>query len=419
MRERSKTLLLVLFFFCVPFLSAHAEEYRPYRVVLHVHSNVSGEESTLEEIARVAQKRSIDAVIMTDYFQQKVSWGILSTQKPSVLKKGVDRYFDLLDESSRKVQSVQLIPGVEVTPFYWWSGSLWDQNWTVHDLQKNLLVVGLDAEALKKIPTIENKAKKWKKAPQKRQEKPYQELIHYVNKQNGISIWSTPDEAFGAEFKIGPVAFSTPPYTEALKRTRDYTGIAIYPEGYLETGKPGGVWDSLLNLYCRGKRSSPPWAFAEGVIHDEELYRYLSRWDNVVLAQTNKKEAFVKAMKKGRFYIRKVSEGDIRLDLFKVTDTASSRSAIMGEELEIRGQARLSLLATLSEKELPRRLILDIIRNGKVVHTVESETGRLAADWLDPQTVEVGRKSYYRLEARTRPQASGLFMSNPIFVLKE
>ena len=50
-----------------------------------------------------------------------------------------------------------LIPGVEVAPHYFWTGSLLEQNLTMHNAQRNLLVFGLPlAEDYKALPVSGN-----------------------------------------------------------------------------------------------------------------------------------------------------------------------------------------------------------------------------------------------------------------------
>src|SRR5204862_156963 len=49
-----------------------------------------------------------------------------------------------------------IVPGVEVMPHYFWTGSPFSLALTLHDTQKNLLVWGLDRRALEALPVIGN-----------------------------------------------------------------------------------------------------------------------------------------------------------------------------------------------------------------------------------------------------------------------
>lgn len=395
----------------------------PLRVVLHVHSNVSGEEPSLGEIAALAQRKRLDAVILTDYFEQKVSWGIfplhrilkISKELPSMKRFGVERYYQI-SENFRS-SSIQFLPGAEVTPFYWWSGSLGKGDWTVHDLQKNILVFGLSPEAMKKLPTIENGS--GLDAYHGPKEEAYQKLIDDVKKGGGISVWSTPDESFGNEAQHGPVHLSTLSYSKSLVRTRGYTGIGIYPEGQTKTGVPGGIWDRLLDAYCRGKRKEPVWAFAESVAHARNIRSQLGRWDQMVLSNSKSRSDLLQAVKAGHFYIRELQQGEIFLDEFLIADEGNPNvKAVMGETTEVEGRPALHVRARLSDPS--KIVVLHVIRNGELVQTEFSgPVGILILDWVDPKPLEMGQKNYYRLMGTTDPTGIANFLSNPIFVVRK
>src|ERR687891_239512 len=64
-----------------------------------------------------------------------------------------ERYLARVAEVQRRMPHVLLIPGVEVMPHYYWTGSPLALDLTVHNLQKNLLVFGVrDPAALRSLP---------------------------------------------------------------------------------------------------------------------------------------------------------------------------------------------------------------------------------------------------------------------------
>ncbi|MSR76721.1 MAG: hypothetical protein EXS63_00625 [Candidatus Omnitrophica bacterium] len=397
-----------------------------YRVILHAHSQISGEdEYSLEDYAQFAKEKDVDVLLLTEYFQQKVTVRLVppipflqwSHEKPSAVKYGVSRYFQATDEFNQTYPEVLAIPGAEVTPYYWWSGSLWSQDWTVHDLQKNILVAGLDAPSLQNLPTIENGNLTRNLGPKREGAKPYQVLIDYVQAHQGITIWSTPDEVFGSNFKIGPIYFKTPAYSQALLDTENYTGVGIFPDGTVETGRVGGIWDQLLYKYCRKRRSQPVWAFAEGVIHKKTFQENFGKWDNFVRATARTPEAILDSIKRGSFYIRKIKHTDLRLNDFFISDSASEKKSGMGETLICTGQPRIFVeIGLVTEKKSGDEVNVQVIRNGQVVYEDALSKTKPSFGWEDPNAFEDGPLIYYRVQGEVR--TGGRVMSNPVFVEK-
>jgi hypothetical protein len=64
---------------------------------------------------------------------------------PSVLEYGTGRFLREVEAVQARHPGVLLVPGVEVAPHYYWTGSLIRGNLTMHNSQKNLLVLGLQS----------------------------------------------------------------------------------------------------------------------------------------------------------------------------------------------------------------------------------------------------------------------------------
>jgi hypothetical protein len=64
---------------------------------------------------------------------------------PSVRRFGTAAYLEEIRAVRQRHPDLLWIPGVEAMPHYYWTGSLSDGNLTLHDTQKNLLLVGLDS----------------------------------------------------------------------------------------------------------------------------------------------------------------------------------------------------------------------------------------------------------------------------------
>jgi hypothetical protein len=123
----------------------------PLVAAFHVHSTVSTGALGLDELAEQAERLGLDAVILTDNFVLRYEYGLFPLRGavrrvfslPSVLDYGVERYFADLAAAQARHPNVLLVPGIEVVPHYFWTGSLLARDLTMHNSQKNVLVFGL------------------------------------------------------------------------------------------------------------------------------------------------------------------------------------------------------------------------------------------------------------------------------------
>ena len=141
--------------------------WRPVVTAIHVHSKVSESGETLDQLAVEAKASGIDAIIFSDNFLLHYEYGLFplrgvirrTVDLPSLLTIGVDRYLAEMREAGLRHPDVMLIPGVEVVPHYYWTGSIFSKDLTMHDAQKNVLVLGLPrADDYGRIPAAGNHA---------------------------------------------------------------------------------------------------------------------------------------------------------------------------------------------------------------------------------------------------------------------
>lgn len=149
------------------------ETRQPLVAALHVHSTMSTGSWTLDEVVRHAEALSLDALVLSENFALHYEYGLfplrgafrVHTQFPSVLEYGVKQFLQEVEEVQARHPNMVLVPGVEVAPYYHWTGSLWDDSLTMHDAQKNLLVLGLsdeiDYEALPALGNISSYQYSW------------------------------------------------------------------------------------------------------------------------------------------------------------------------------------------------------------------------------------------------------------------
>jgi hypothetical protein len=132
---------------------------------VHVHSTASTGELTVEALAERAEQLGLDVLILTDNFSLRYEYGLWplpglvkrQVRFPSVLEYGIERYLDEIAAAQSRHSKLIILPGVEVAPHYYWTGSLWGRTLTMHNAQRNLLVLGLTKpEDYRSLPTSGN-----------------------------------------------------------------------------------------------------------------------------------------------------------------------------------------------------------------------------------------------------------------------
>ena len=143
------------------------QAWRPVTTAFHVHSDASTGSDSIESLVVQARSYGIEAIILTDNFLLRYEYGLFplrglirrAVTLPSITSSGVDRYLEAIREVNRRHPDVLVVPGVEVVPHYYWTGSLFGKDLTMHDSQKNILVVGLPAETdYERLPVAGNYA---------------------------------------------------------------------------------------------------------------------------------------------------------------------------------------------------------------------------------------------------------------------
>jgi hypothetical protein len=239
---------------------------------------------------------------------------------------------------------------------------------------------------------------------------PYQNFIDYVNQKGGLTYWASPE----AEYiqNRGNISIETREYAVDLLKARDYTGFAIFFEGYKKVGRPGGIWDEILNQYCQGKRREPIWAIA-GLSFSQagDLDSRITASQTMTLVSELSKTAVLEALKKGRMYAISGNESSyFILDRFVISDALSGAEVTMGEEINLTGNPTIEIKGKFLNG-LNKEVKIKLIRNGNIVKTFEVNSP-FDISYQDDYEAE-DEKIYYRLEIRS----AGVFLvTNPIFV---
>ncbi len=141
--------------------------YHSLVTAFHVHSTWSTGSLTLNQLAERSQRFGIDAVVLAENFALRYEYGLPPLRKilrhsytiPSLSADSIQPFLSDVAQVQTAYPDVLMIPGVEVAPHYYWTGSLLSGDLTMHNSQRNLLVFGLqNGEDYTKLPASGNAA---------------------------------------------------------------------------------------------------------------------------------------------------------------------------------------------------------------------------------------------------------------------
>ena len=463
-----------------------AEGLERLPAVLHLHSDLSTGDFALEQLTAMAEKQGIGALLLTENYLLRVEYGLppfraltrAVREERSVLDLGIDRYLTRVSQARAVNPRVLIVPGVEVLPHYYWTGSPLALDMEVHETQKNILVFGLDNAALRALPVTGNriggfgwssvldalpgillvpgvylvtlkrrtlkklgrvvvvvKQRRWLAGsllcavavialvrgwpfavdpyPPYRDLglEPHQDLIDYVDRLGGATVWSFPEARDAGEQWVGPVKVSwfTPPYPDDLMRTARYTAFGAVYEDTTRLDRPGGSWDRLLGQFAAGDRSRPAWAVGESGFHGFTAGKTLGKVRSVFLVEERTERGVLNALKRGRLYAVE-QEGGVELVLAEFSvRIGPSAAGISGDVLRAPEAAQVEVTVAVESTGPPTRDVrVTLVRNGAVVRA-----------WTGPPPFRTvhrdifdGSPTFYRLDVR----GPGRLLSNPIFV---
>ncbi|HCD38560.1 MAG TPA: hypothetical protein DEQ77_07560, partial [Candidatus Omnitrophica bacterium] len=396
----------------------------------------------------------------------------LSAEEASISRYGIKRYLNDFKKIKDEFPDMLILEGAEVAPFYWWSGSIFKKSISLNDWSRHLLVIGLKKERdYLNLPVACNKyffprvkdapyllipaalvilgvfllrnyaagARKQRKIPgfllgaagillllnavpfsasryspyhRQGQYLPYQELIDYVTKKNGLVFWAHPqiteEMSWGGFTKM--VNFFTLKYPEVLTQTRGYAGFGVGANRNLILA--GEKWDDALNSYREGRRANPAWMIAEA---DYRAGARIDSIQNMIFLSAFKEESVYEALRAGRLYIRYYSENkcDISLDDFHIADSSGENAFIAGE-ITMSGKPRLCIRGT-AKLNPPQELRVEVIRNGRSIKEIALSAPQAFDLEFEDDSLEItDRKNYYRLNFLVGNNV--VLATNPIFV---
>lgn len=467
---------ILMFIFLFKGSVTAAQKWLQVPGVIHVQTSFDGAgQYSLDQLVAMAKEKKLEVLIPSDHDLQAMEYGVFPfrniikkrEQRNSVIKNGPKKFLDQVARVNQMQNQVLVIPGVQSSPFYYWTGSPLGKNLTAHDYRKELLLVGMQSpEDYQGLPLLHSKfSTRYTKKMLPRSLAflaglllsvylllhtgiprilgwilcllsvgllinhhpfhssrfdpyhgdqgimPYQELIDYVSERNGLVFWLHPESNYAVNgTQLGPVKLVTQHYPDDLIAAKGYTGFeALYGDN-ITAIDPGKHWDKILNDYCLGHRDRPVWGIS-GADFRGSKGEEIDTFQTIFLVRYKTTGAILEALSRGRMYaVEKGADKRLSLDQFQIKDNTSGNLAISGQDLDLQGPPLVEVRLSASDSgRYPVKVSL--IRGGKAMESFEGETP-LEFHFLD-QDQRAG-KTYYRLDARGA--AGGRLLSNPIFV---
>ena len=474
--KRIRTFLfrfLVFLLFASPVLAGSPEEYFPVPGLMDLRTSFSDGSHSPEDLVTIARLRGFRVLFFNDHHWIKLCYGIppfrnllkYSREFPSIMTHGPQAYLNEIDRLSRLYPDMILVPGSILSPFYYWSGSWFRGDLTVHLYDRRILAFNLTRpEDYEQVPTLESGLSlkhtgsrlpglvlfiiPWivglffitkRKGPLRltgvalvllsslaiidynpfrgcgftpyagdQGIAPFQEVINYIHEKGGLAFWNYPEQRSGVR-KHGPVNVSTPPYPEVLHESKNYAGFAAIYGDRMTVTDSGKDWDRVLMEYCEGKREKPVWGISTADFHqDGRLGIKLGAFPTTFLVREFSKSAILDAIKQGRMFCSRGDGNDWpQLDYFNALGV-NGRKAYSGETLTTAGFPLIKFrISYRGQQSAPIAVLL--IRGGVLVHRFEGKTP-LEVEYYDSE-VRPGARTFYRLMDTQKHLAS-----NPIFV---
>ncbi len=470
-------LAAVVFLLVTGIFSPHSAfaKYIQLDGVADVKTRYSSGCATVQEMATLAEQSKVDAVFFNDRARDSLQYGIFpferlikkTNEKASILSTSAPVYISDIKDKNKQFRETLLFPGVDVSPFYYWSGSVFKKNLVAHNWDKRLSIIGLENGAdIEQLPILDsNFSKKYATKFQNsfigfcllliialgmtakgyypkvaiplaifflllvfnnhpfrssafdqyhgdKGIKPYQELINYATARGAMVFWNDVESLSGKR-EWGTVKLETLPHSESLVLSRGYTGFQAVADEPVSIADPGNVWDHVLTQYVSGERDHPVWGYGANAFEcGGETGPVFGAARTIFLVREKSHETVMNAMRKGRMYaVRQPGLNRLSLDEFSVKDSMTQKSAIMGEKLVSTDFPEISVKLHSTDGAEKRAKIF-LIRNGKVVKR-ESVSLPYDLQWVDNQ-VDMSEPVYYRLNVKVSDV--DYLVSNPVFV---
>ena len=364
-------------------------EYQQWELAADVKSRFSTGCSSVQELMTQAEARGLDGLLFGDHDRKSIQYGVPYVERilrikmgsPSLLDNGAATYLSEINQIDKTDDTLVLVPGVESSPFYYWTGNPLDQNLVAHDWDKHLLIIGLpNSRNYEELPTLNSSfttrhlkddyllfsifcigamigfygfmgkrrrgisfiftlvmvllaanTHPFKSSPFDQYHgdqgvEPYQYLIDYADSKGALVFWNHLETPVSGELDgtLIQVKTQTDSHPQDLLLTQRYTGFQALSDSPVSAIEPGKEWDQVLMQYLEGKRDRPVWGYGPNDFRCEgKNGDRLGEVRTVVLTSRKSRPAMVKALGAGRMYAVKQGEGKSRLSLdsFELVDS--------------------------------------------------------------------------------------------------
>lgn len=396
---------------------------KAHRVLIDVRSTHSDGAHDVDSLIRMARRRHIDVLALTEHDRFSIRLGLdplqhilgYARQHPSLYTTGVEAFFDDLARARRVHPEMTILAGTESIPGYYWSGIPF-RDLTLHQAERHLITLGAERpEQIRALPSYDlryaygNRTLSlavWSVAALvlllvllRRRKRSVAlllaasyvaflttwmtrekvdadaEFIRAARDQGLMTIWAHPGTLSGV--RSGPlgIRFDTPPYSK-----RVFAGVtadafaAVYGDTDHNT-EPGGLWDRFMMDHAMGYRKRPIWAVAAGDFHREgEAGEHLGNFPMDVWAESAGEKDILAALRSGRSAAWGLpADRDLSLADYHLED-AQGRWLLPGGSRQD-APARLTLVVRLRDlgsapADAPETLQAQWIEDGQVIGTV-------------------------------------------------
>jgi hypothetical protein len=456
---------------------SHADRI-PLRTAFHVHTTFSDGSHSLDELASRASQEDIDVIILSDHFQTRFEYGpplfrkalAVSADSASLGLHDLSAYVEAAAETERQ-SGVLVIPGVEITPFYYWEGNPVSQDLTLNSAHRHLLVLFPDTPDIASLGPLLKRmsapgigefglgsllliwpllpgvwalnrllhdkrslvlwlvvagsvgalARSWpyrvpRHSPYANDAgaAPYQDALDASRPTATLTFWAHPEASVDFQHSRYPVTYRSEKYPELIYQTHGATGFAALYEGHRQTGGVGGAWDRALNQFSLERRQKPLWTVGELDLHEEGESggKFLGQVETIILAKERSHRAVMDALREGAMYaVRQPGAGRLTLERFRAV--CDQDAVNMGQRATVTSPCRIEAILCARGEPLGK-VATTLVSNGEVVdeRTIDIDEDGVVLTWH--ADVAPGRVSYFRLMAR-RGNNLSLF-SNPVFL---
>lgn len=127
---------------------------KPYKGVFRINTDISAGVRTPEQVIQDAKDCGAKVLFFSDQFICRAEWGLwplrnllrVTQSRKSVATYGVRRYLDRLNDLARRNPDLVIVPGLDVAPHYYWTGSPFRGDLTVHQWSEQMTVVPLTGD---------------------------------------------------------------------------------------------------------------------------------------------------------------------------------------------------------------------------------------------------------------------------------